>query len=65
MHTQHNIHIQDHKCKVNTWKHRHLVVPRIAATSGVVPRIVVDRASFEAFEEVVDEVISWVVQNLL
>jgi hypothetical protein len=49
MHTQHNIHRQDHKSKVNTCKHRHLVVPRIAASrtssSGVVPRIAVSRAS--------------------
>jgi hypothetical protein len=48
MHTQHNIHRQDHKCKVNTWKHRHLVVPRItasrASSSRVVPSIVVNRA---------------------
>jgi hypothetical protein len=65
MHIQHNNHRQDHKCKVNTWKHRYLVIPRIAASrassSVIVPRIVADRATSGAIEDVVDEVISWVV----
>jgi hypothetical protein len=65
MHTQHNIHRQDHNCKVNTWKHRHLVEPRItasrASSSGVVLRIIADRASSGAIEEVVDEVVSRVI----
>jgi hypothetical protein len=75
IHTQHNIHRQDHKSiytyksKVNTCRHRHLVVPRIAASrtssSGVVPRIAVGRASSRAIEKVVDEVICWVIRRHL
>jgi hypothetical protein len=65
MHTQHNIHRIHHKCKVDIWKHRHLVVPRIAASrassSRVVPRIITDRASSGVIEDVVDEVVCWVV----
>jgi hypothetical protein len=68
MHTQHNIHRQDHKSKVNTCKHRHLVVPMIIASqasSRVVQRITTDRASSEAIEEVVDEVVCRVVRSRL
>jgi hypothetical protein len=71
IHIQHNIHRQDHKfiytykSKMNTCRHRHLVVPRIvvsrASSSGVVPRISAGRASSGAIEEVIDEVIYRVV----
>jgi hypothetical protein len=71
IHTQHNIHRQDHKSiyryksKVNTCRHRHLVVLRIvasqASSSGVVPTIATGRASSRAIEEVVDEVVYQVV----
>jgi hypothetical protein len=64
MHTQYKIRRQDHKFKVNTYKHRHLVVPRIAASrasSGAVPRITIGRASDRAVEEVVDEVVCRIV----
>jgi hypothetical protein len=68
MHTQNKIRRQDHKSKVNTCKHRHLVVPRITtsqASSRDVPRIAADRASSGAVEEVVDEVIYRIVRSHL
>jgi hypothetical protein len=59
MHIQHKIHRQDHKSKVNTCKHRYLVVPRIAASrasSGAELRITVGRVSSGVVEEI-DKVI--------
>jgi hypothetical protein len=65
MHKQHNIHRQDHKSKVNTCKHQHLIVPKIAASRvssyGVLPRIIIDRASSGAIEDVVEELVCQVV----
>jgi hypothetical protein len=67
MHTQHNVHRQDHKSKLNTCKYQHLVVPRIvasrASSSRVVPWIAVGRASYGAIEEVVEELICWVIRS--
>jgi hypothetical protein len=60
MHTQHNIHRQNHKSiytykfKVNTCKYRQLVVPRITA----------GQASSEAIEEVVHDAVCRIVRRI-